>query len=102
MRRIHARPAQGACGFVGGGTQAKAIIILLFLRKRQGQVRTAGSQVTMARTRFALLLTLALLGAPSAVSKSVKIGVEASWDNTPLVLEARSGYAQPAGPIAIR
>ena len=40
--------------------------------------------------RFALLLTLALLGAPSAVSKSVKIGVEASWDNTPLVLEARS------------
>ena len=27
MRRIHARPAQAACGFVGGGPMAKAIII---------------------------------------------------------------------------
>ena len=27
MRRIHARPAQAACGFVGGEPMAKAIII---------------------------------------------------------------------------
>ena len=28
MRRIHARPAQAACGFVGGEPMAKAIIII--------------------------------------------------------------------------
>ena len=31
MRRIHARPAQAACGFVGGEPMAKAIIIHVYL-----------------------------------------------------------------------
>jgi UDP-glucose:glycoprotein glucosyltransferase len=38
--------------------------------------------------RYVLALTLALLGAVHVESKSVKVGVEASWDNTPLALEA--------------